>query len=117
MMKIIESPTNVVNKKVFYVGDRPIQLLDWVNEFSEKITGKKAKVIPQLFIQLLGILGDVLSIFKLKFPITSSRYRSMTQDYLTPMEFTFDNLGESPYTMKQGVEITVDWLKKEYYTS
>lgn len=114
IMKIFETHLDLVNGKVFYVGDRPIQLLDWVNGFSEKITGSNARVIPGVFIQALGYLGDVLSVVKIKFPITSSRYKSMTQDYLTPMEFTFSTLGEPPYTMEQGIEITVHWLNNDY---
>jgi nucleoside-diphosphate-sugar epimerase len=117
IMKIFDCPPDVVNNKVFYVGDRPIQLLDWVNGFSEQITGRKARVIPGVFVRTLGYFGDLFSLVKLKFPITSSRYNSMTQDYLTPMEFTFSKLGEPPYSMKQGIEITVNWLKTEYFNS
>ncbi len=114
MMRIFEKAPAEINGKVFYVGDMPIQLLDWVNGFSMKITGKKARVIPGFLIQLLGIGGDILSVAKIKFPITSARYKSMTQDYLTPMEYTFRELGQPPFTMDQGIGITVDWLNNEY---
>jgi nucleoside-diphosphate-sugar epimerase len=114
IMKILELPTHQVDKKVFYVGDMPILLLDWVNGFSEKITGKKARIIPGFFVKSLALFGDFLSYLKIKFPITSARYTSMTQDYLTPMKFTFDGLGQPPFTMEQGIEITVNWLKNEY---
>ena len=36
-------------------------------------------------------------------PLYSSRFRSMTEDYLTPMEPTFEALGPPPISMEQGV--------------
>ena len=46
-----------------------------------------------------------------KFPLFTSRYHSMTESYLTPMEKTFARLGPSKYTLQQGVEETVTWLR------
>ena len=43
--------------------------------------------------------------------INSSRFRSMTTDYETPMERTFELFGENPYTLEAGIEETVNWLK------
>jgi len=48
-----------------------------------------------------------------RFPIFSSRFRSMTEDYLTPMTPTFDALGPSSVSMEQGVRETVQWLRGE----
>lgn len=112
--RIFEVPPEVIAGKVFYVGDRPIELIDWVNGFSIAITGKKARRIPGQFIRAIGYFGDLLSFVKVKFPITSSRYTSMTQDYTTPMERTFMALGEPPYSMEHGINLTVKWLNNDY---
>lgn len=112
--RIFEAQQTEVSGLVFYVGDRPIKLLDWVNGFSVAITGREARVIPSPFIKAIGYFGDVLAMAKVKFPITSSRYASMTQDYLTPMERTFKVLGNTPYTMEQGIEQTVNWLNNDF---
>jgi nucleoside-diphosphate-sugar epimerase len=114
IMKIFDAPQEKVNKKVFYVGDKPINLYAWVNGFSNKLKGKNVRIVPRSLIRILGYAGDVLSLFKIKFPIKSSRFTSMTQDYLTPMEATFEALGSPPYSLEEGIDATVKWLNKEY---
>lgn len=46
------------------------------------------------------------------FPLTSSRYRNMISDYLTPMDKTLDVLGEPPNSLNEGVRQSVDWLEQ-----
>ena len=41
----------------------------------------------------------------------SSRLRSMTTNYDTPIAETFQLLGENPYTLEQGINETVQWLR------
>jgi nucleoside-diphosphate-sugar epimerase len=108
---ILQQPAEKVNHRVFYVGDPPIELLQWVNEFSVRITGHKARIIPQVALQLMAWAGDGLVKLGIKAPIYSSRLQSMTQDYPTPMEPTFALLGPPKKTLEQGVEETVEWLK------
>ena len=44
--------------------------------------------------------------------MTSTRYNSMTQDYLTPIEKTYTTLGEPIYTTEEGVKEFTDWFHK-----
>lgn len=52
-----------------------------------------------------GWCGDLLGFSGVTFPITSSRFASMTHHYRTPTEHTLDTLEES-------VEQTVQWLDR-----
>ena len=36
----------------------------------------------------------------------------MTTDYLTPMEKTFEIIGEPSEDWRKGIKVTVDWLKE-----
>jgi nucleoside-diphosphate-sugar epimerase len=108
---MFESPERAVHRKVFYVGDPPIRLLDWVNAFSIQLTGRNARVIPQSALRLLAWTGDCFVALGVKFPIFSSRLRSMTEDYLTPMEPTFALLGPPMTSLEDGVRETVEWLR------
>jgi GlcNAc-P-P-Und epimerase len=103
-----------VDKKVFYVGDSPIDIYDWVNGFSLKQTGKKVRIIPRFAIRFLALLGDFLSLFKIKFPLTSSRYKSMTTSNAVQMQRSFDVLGIPPYNLDQGIDETITWMKAHH---
>jgi nucleoside-diphosphate-sugar epimerase len=114
MMRMLDAPAANVSGKVFYVGDRPVDLLDWVNGFSTKQTGRKVMVVPRACVRLLGFVGDMCKAVNVGFPITTSRYRSMTTDNVADMEKTFDVLGEPPYSLEAGIAETVEWMK-EYH--
>ncbi|HEU5350864.1 MAG TPA: NAD(P)-dependent oxidoreductase [Terracidiphilus sp.] len=111
MKKILELPSDAIHKHVLYVGDPPIALLDWVNAFSLQLTGHRARVIPQSLLRLLAYVGDCLVAVGVKFPLFSSRLRSMTEDYPTPMEPTFALLGPPATSLEDGVRETVQWLR------
>jgi nucleoside-diphosphate-sugar epimerase len=113
ILRILESERSKVDRKVFYVGDAPVDLLDWTNAFSMELTGKPVRIVPSFAIRGLALVGDVVVACGGKFPIFSSRFRSMTEDYQTPMKPTFDALGPSPIPMEEGVRETVQWLRQE----
>ncbi len=114
IISIMESPAEKVDKQVFYVGDMPIDIYYWVNGFSLKQIGKKVRVMPRFFVKLLALTGDFLSVFKIRFPLTSSRYKSMTSSNSAPMEKTIKAFGTPPYSLEAGIEETVNWLKEQH---
>lgn len=108
---IFSAPRERVDGQTFYVGDRPISLLDWVNGFSRQLTGREVRVVPRELLRSLAALGDIPTRLTGKaFLINSSRFRSMITDYDTPMAKTFECLGENPYSQEDGVAETVAWL-------
>lgn len=109
--KILKLPSDDVHSRVFYLGDKPINQIEWVNAFSVAITGHNARLVPSSLLWCLGILGSSLSIFRIGFPMNLSRYQSMTQDYIVPMDPTFNTLGLPPFSIEEGVEATVIWLE------
>jgi len=112
IISMINCETEKINGKVFYVGDMPIDIYYWVNGFSEKQIGKKVTVLPRFFVRLLAYFGDFLSLLKIRFPLTSSRYYSMTNSNTAPMEKTIAAFGNPPYSLNQGIDETIEWLKK-----
>lgn len=111
--RILVAHVDEVNRKTLYVGDAPGMLLDWVNAFSNAISGKDVRVIPNRLVYLLAVFGDAISVITRKpFLITTSRYNSMVEDYLTPMERTFEALGPPRYQLEDGVRQTIEWLEK-----
>ncbi|MDJ1484987.1 NAD(P)-dependent oxidoreductase [Cytophagaceae bacterium YF14B1] len=111
IMQILTLEEEKVNGKVFYVGDEPFELKEWVNTVSQVLTGKKVNIIPTGLVKTMASIGDILTAFKIRFPITSGRFRSMTSSYVTPMDDTINVLGKAPYSIQQGVEETINWYK------
>jgi nucleoside-diphosphate-sugar epimerase len=109
---ILQAQTHKVDKQVFYLGDQPIDLYDWVNGFSVAQTGKKVRVVPRWLVRLLAKIGDVAVLMKMRFPITSSRYKSMTNSNNAPMDKTLTIFGTPPYTLNEGIDETIEWMKK-----
>ncbi len=112
IQKILELHVEFVHQKVYYVGDRPIDLYDWVNGFSTKQIGKKVTILPRYFIFSLAVIGNLLGFLNVKFPITISRYKSMTTSNPADMEKTFAELGPPKYSLEEGITHSVNWLRE-----
>jgi GlcNAc-P-P-Und epimerase len=115
IQRILKASPEVVDRKVFYVGDRPIPLLDWVNGFARALTGKDARIAPKAFLRLLAWIGDAGLRVGIKFPIYSSRLRSMTEESFAMMEPTLKTFGEPPYSLAEGIRETANWLQEKGY--
>ena len=111
MQKILASDASLVHEKVFYVGDAPIDLLEWTNAFSLELTGHEVRVVPRAAVAALGKVGDAVNAMGGSFPIFSSRFRSMTESYVTPMQPTFSALGTPRISLEEGVHETGEWLR------
>ncbi|MGH9905879.1 MAG: NAD-dependent epimerase/dehydratase family protein [Pyrinomonadaceae bacterium] len=112
MRKIFESPRDLVRGKTIYLGDQSMDLFEWVDGFSRALTGRGARVVPRGLVRALAMVGDIPShLMKKPFLINSSRFLSMITDYDTPMEPTFELLGDNPYTLEEGIRETVEWLR------
>ncbi len=98
-------------RQVFYVGDQPINMYEWTNAFSLSILKKPVRVVPTWFVYLLALTGSCLRKLGIGFPITLSRYKSMTTDNPAPMDKTFTILGKPPYQLKDGIRETTEWLE------
>lgn len=109
IMRMLEAPAERVHGRVLYVGDQPFDLKEWVEEVSRQLVGKRVRYIPSWLVRSLALCGDALKALGLPFPITSGRYRSMTSDYITPMDRTIEALGPAPYSNADGVKAMVQW--------
>lgn len=109
--EILTAPGALVDRQVYYLGDSPIVLTEWVDAFSRALRNRPARRVPERAIVALGKLGDGFQRVGLSFPLTSSRVASMTQDYPTPVHKTLDAFGQPPISLQDGVTETVRWLR------
>lgn len=112
IMRILELPQEFVHGRTIYLGDRPDKRLEWFNEVSRRLRGHDVYRVPLWMLRFAGFLGDIVSSVKgEEFLITTTLVKNMTIDYVTPMEPTFELLGENPFSMQEGVEQTIAWLE------
>lgn len=117
ILQIIERKNDpVILQQVFYVGDQPIPMYDWANGFSLALLNKPVRVVPTFIIYSLALIGSLLRKVGIQFPITLSRYKSMTTDNPAPMNKTLQVFGTPPYPLQKGIQETVTWLKDFWAT-
>ena len=110
-VRILDAPAGTVSGRTFYVGDPIADIKLWVAAFSRALTGKEPRVVPRPVLRAIALVGDAIRLAGYPFPLFSSRYKSMTQSYLVDMEPTFSTLGKPPYSLEEGVNKTVEWLR------
>jgi GlcNAc-P-P-Und epimerase len=116
IQRLLDLPDASVHGRVFYVGDRPEPIDRWVFGFHRAIRGREPRMLPAALMRGIALLGDVVvALTGRPFFLTRSRLRSMTQDYLVDNTETFRVLGEPPWSLEQGIDQTVDWLKREVW--
>ena len=110
---ILNAPKEDINHNVFYLGDYvPTNIEDWANEIGEEI-GICIKKIPFIIIKLCAIVGDILSMIGINFPITSFRLKNMTTDNIIDLTQTEKLAPDLPYSRKEGIRDTLEWLKNQ----
>ncbi len=115
MLGLMEAPDEAVHRKVFYIGDRPIRIDEWSLGFQRAMAGREAPRLPMPLLEGMAWVGDGISKIRGKpFILNSSRLRSMTTDYLAPVEPTFELLGEPPWTLEDGILRTAEWYRQSH---
>lgn len=114
IIALLGLPPAEVDRQTFYVGDEAADIFLWADAFCRALCGKPARKVPRAVLRAAGLAGDAITALTGKpFYITSSRYRSMVTDYVTPMAKTFALLGEPQIGLEQGVQETVAWLRTQ----
>tara|TARA_S200000501_G_scaffold271423_1_gene255166 strand:- start:7626 stop:8615 length:990 start_codon:yes stop_codon:yes gene_type:complete len=107
---------NLSSKKVFYLTDPPIDNYEWMNGFSNILSGKKVRRLPKVIWKTTALIGDGLKAVGVKSPIDSGRYFRLTVNENIPYEDTIEFVGNSKFDIKQGLEISLEWIK-QYHSS
>ena len=103
-------PADIVHEGVFYLGDPPVPLGVWADGFNEAFRGRSARRIPRWALASLAGIMEVFARWGVPVPLTWSRFKSMTTDYLAPTEDTIRRLGAPPFSLEEGIQQTLEWL-------
>jgi nucleoside-diphosphate-sugar epimerase len=111
--KLLQADGALVNRKVFYIGDGLFPLVDWMNGYSQQLTGHNIRFLPRSLVYVMARFGDLFeAVTGRKFVMYSFRYRNMTVDYSAPLEPTLQLCGPPEISMEQGIKETVAWARE-----
>ncbi|MBK1833427.1 NAD(P)-dependent oxidoreductase [Roseibacillus ishigakijimensis] len=113
--QILQAKEETIQGQAIYVGDPAIPIDRWSKGFVREFRGKDPLELPYPVLQLIARVGDLISSVQGKpFYLTSSRLNSMTEDYLAPVEKTYELFGPPPYTLEEGIGETAEWYRREH---
>ena len=79
---------NNTNRRVIYLGDaEPLNISKWAKAISYYAGSKKVIPAPFMVLKLGALLGDLLKLVNVKFPLTSFRLKNMTTNNIIPATF------------------------------
>lgn len=108
---IIEANKDIVNRKVFYIGDyEPYDITEWSNEIAS-IAGIKIPQIPYFLFYIAGKFGDLLKKVGITFPMTSFRLKNMTTNNIHNLQPIQKIAPLLPVKRKDGSKVTIEWIR------
>lgn len=114
LLGLLTAPLNRVQGKTFYLQDyQSIAVRKWANAIQRELGAPSIRELPIVLLKGAAIAGDTLK--KLGWqnpPLTTFRLRNMLTSSQFDMEELKEVVGTLPYSMEEGVNITVNWLRK-----
>jgi GlcNAc-P-P-Und epimerase len=110
---LLSAPRDRIEGRVFYLADyTPIELRAWIERFREALGAPRLPTVPVPVARALALLGDVVCrVPRVSFPFTSFRLRNILSAYTFDLTATEEVCGPLPFSIEQGIEETVRWLK------
>ena len=110
---LIKSPMDKVNRKVFYLADyKALRLRQWAEMISREAGRGKIPTMPGWFSKTVSRCGDMLFRLGIKnVPLTSFRLNNMSTNRMYDTTAIREIAGALPYTVKEGIRETLDWIK------
>jgi nucleoside-diphosphate-sugar epimerase len=111
--KMVASDRKLHGETIYLSDYESLSILDWANAIRSKNKMSSIKQIPLIFLRLVAYFGTFLQKVGFKrMPLTKFRLNNL----LTSTNYNVDALKEYseelPFSMLQGVEITLDWVNK-----
>lgn len=111
--RLLTASRDLVDGKTLYLGDAPpIDVLELASIVAAKTGRQPIRQIPLALLRTIARVGDVgQRLTGREMPLTTFRLDNL----LTEMVYNLDELqeivGSSPYTVEEGVNITLEWIK------
>jgi GlcNAc-P-P-Und epimerase len=103
-----------VHRRMFYLADyEPVDPLRWAQIIADCFGSSKVREVPLGLLRLGARVGDVLKHAGMTTPpLFSSRLNNLLTNAVFDLSPIREVSGEQPYTLAEGVAITVDWMRQ-----
>ena len=109
---LAQAPDKSVHGRTFYMADyETVRVREWANLIQREMGVSRVREIPFSALMVAAKFGDICSYLGWKHPpLTSFRLKNLTSDNYCEMDAVRDAIGELPFTIEEGVHLTVSWL-------
>ena len=116
MQHLLLHPDGQVGCQTYYLGDYPEHSIqEWADQIRQMLgRSGKTPVSPVSILWGLANIGDLLK--KMGWqdpPLTTFRLKNILTGAHYPIEKTQKLVGKLPFSMKDGVRLTLEWMRKE----
>ena len=112
--RLLEVENSLTDQQTFYLADENMSQSEWVSGFVLRLTGRKMREIPRLFLFFMSEAGEILRKVGMPFPLYRSRYRNLITSNPSPLGKTLSTLGPVPVGFNDAVNRTCNWLEQKY---
>ncbi|PIS28641.1 NAD(P)-dependent oxidoreductase [Candidatus Saganbacteria bacterium CG08_land_8_20_14_0_20_45_16] len=103
-----------VRGKTFYIADYgPADLYDMAAEIRDQLKARRIFHLPLTLAKFIAKIGDI---FRQRgwenVPLQSFRLNNILTEYVFDMNHLKQVIGEQPFSLKQGVSRTINWLRQ-----
>lgn len=111
--KLLSAPDERIHRKTLNLGDyEPLPIRGWTNSIQRALGARPIRTVPVPVARAVARVGDLVSLAVRDFPFTTFRLNNMLTEYFHDLSETARVCGPLPYTMDQGVDLTVAWLRQ-----
>ena len=110
---ILMAPEDKVHQKTFYVGDtEPTDLYEFTEEVRQQLKAPKIRKMPLILAKAFAKIGDLLKYLGwVNVPLSSFRLNNIMTEYVFDISPIMGVARSLPYSVNEGIERTVKWLK------
>ena len=103
-----------IHKKCFYLGDSSnYNIRDWSDNIAELSGSKKIKTLPKNLVFIISLLGSILNIFKIDFPLTLFRYKNMNTNNIIDLGPIIKLSSPLPFDREIAIKETIKWMRNK----
>ncbi len=113
LQKLMSAPADKVNGKTFFLEDYPpINVREMAEFICETMGVATIRTAPLAALKIGAMVGDILKLTGWKNPpLTSFRLNNLLTNMVYDSAELEALVGELPYTMRQGIAETVEWMR------